>query len=670
MKRIIALFCGIGIFFIFLSQGFSQTYLMTNSFESTCSGTFYDSGGENNNYGSNEILTMIFMPETGGSVLKFSFYEFDVEDHPQCNKDYLRIYDGFGTGSPLIGEYCGNDSPGTIMAQNAFGALTFEFHSDNKTTNFSGWAASIECVTSGQSYTGIWTGSTSTDWSIGSNWDDGNVPGYLTDVTIFATPSGGNFPETNSGNEAVCNDLTIAAGAHLYIPSNNAMTVFGTLTNNADTSGLIIKSDADGSGSLIHSTAGVNATVEQYLTSERWHLVSAPISNATISTYLDIYLKEYSEPDSSWTYLVEPVTLPMNLNQGYAAWASDSYTGTTIVSFPGTMVTTDQSVNISYSNGATHLGKGFNLIGNPYPCSLDWNSNWNMFKMSGWMVVYNNGVYQGYHTDGTSYNGKTNGIIPPTQGFWVRAMQNNPNLTIPSSQRLNANQAFYKNTKMQIYPMVRIESQRNGFTDEAVVIFHPECTDWFDGFYDLQKFTNVAEAPQLSIISNDTMYAVNFMNDNYYNKVVQIGFKTGEEGIYSIKASDISNFDNSVKIYLEDVKTKTITELIESSPYNFSYHPGDNQHRFNLHFKETTYDIQEINMSNIVVYSHGNQITIQTKVHQEGNVVIHNILGQEVFRNQLNEMGITNIQLNSGMGYYVVSVQTSDNIFTQKVFIK
>ena len=63
-------------------------------------------------------------------------------------------------------------------------------------------------------------------------------------------------------------------------------------------------------------------TVEQYITSQQWHLISPPVSGATINTYFDIYLKEYNEPSDTWTYLVTPTSTPMNFSKGYSAWAS------------------------------------------------------------------------------------------------------------------------------------------------------------------------------------------------------------------------------------------------------------------------------------------------------------------------------------------------------------
>ena len=96
-------------------------------------------------------------------------------------------------------------------------------------------------------------------------------------------------------------------------------------------------------------------------------------------------------------------------------------------------------------------------------------------------------------------------------------------------------------------------------TDEAVVVFHPECSSGFDGYYDLAKFTNVDEAPTLFTISSENNYGVNFYDESYMDKVIPVGFTTGEEGLYSVMASEIINFDDVVNVYLEDIKTGTVT---------------------------------------------------------------------------------------------------------------
>ena len=118
--------------------------IMENTTITTCLGTFYDTGGSANNYSDDEDITMTFMPGTSGAMIQCEFTTFNVEDESNCDYDWLKIYDGNSTSAYLIGKYCGTDSPGTITATNAEGAITFQFHSDGS-VNKPGWAANIGC---------------------------------------------------------------------------------------------------------------------------------------------------------------------------------------------------------------------------------------------------------------------------------------------------------------------------------------------------------------------------------------------------------------------------------------------------------------------------------------------------------------------------------------------
>jgi PKD repeat protein len=123
-------------------------YLMSNQTVTTCNGMFFDTGGAVGNYSNNESFTMTFMPENPESNIIVEFLSFDVEDHSSCNYDWLKVYDGPGIASPLIGTYCGTSSPGTIEATGASGALTFQFESDFSVTR-PGWEAIISCSFAG-----------------------------------------------------------------------------------------------------------------------------------------------------------------------------------------------------------------------------------------------------------------------------------------------------------------------------------------------------------------------------------------------------------------------------------------------------------------------------------------------------------------------------------------
>jgi hypothetical protein len=104
----------------------------------TCSGTFYDSGG-GSNYSNDEDRVSTYCANYGQNI-RFSFSQFNIED----GYDFLRIYDGENTSASLIGNYTDNNSPGTIISTDQ--CLTFRFTSDYS-VNEAGWQAGISCIT-------------------------------------------------------------------------------------------------------------------------------------------------------------------------------------------------------------------------------------------------------------------------------------------------------------------------------------------------------------------------------------------------------------------------------------------------------------------------------------------------------------------------------------------
>lgn len=131
---------------------FSQDVLMQNGTISTCSGTFYDSGGEFSNYSSNENYILTICPEEDGQRIKLEFIFLLT----QLNTDFLTIYDGDSTSATPVGNFSGNASIGLVFAsfENPSGCLTIEFLS-NGSGNGEGWQAEISCATPCQDITAV-----------------------------------------------------------------------------------------------------------------------------------------------------------------------------------------------------------------------------------------------------------------------------------------------------------------------------------------------------------------------------------------------------------------------------------------------------------------------------------------------------------------------------------
>jgi len=102
-----------------------------------CTGaTFFDSGGSGGNYSINEDRTYIYCPQNSTDKVTINFTSFDIES----GFDYLYVYNGNSTTSPLIGTFTGTTTIGPFTSTSINGCLTFRFTSDGS-VNYTGWAA-------------------------------------------------------------------------------------------------------------------------------------------------------------------------------------------------------------------------------------------------------------------------------------------------------------------------------------------------------------------------------------------------------------------------------------------------------------------------------------------------------------------------------------------------
>ena len=91
-------------------------------------------------YNRYDNYTKTIFPSSESELVTADFIKFHTD-----TGGYLRIYNGPGTSSKLIGTYSSLNSPGKIISTHESGALTFVFDSTlNGVT--SDWDAQIKCV--------------------------------------------------------------------------------------------------------------------------------------------------------------------------------------------------------------------------------------------------------------------------------------------------------------------------------------------------------------------------------------------------------------------------------------------------------------------------------------------------------------------------------------------
>ncbi|MEI6749997.1 MAG: T9SS type A sorting domain-containing protein [Bacteroidota bacterium] len=498
-----------------------------------------------------------------------------------------------------------------------------------------------------------WNGSADSDWNTATNWTPNAIPSETTNVSI---PDVTNDPVINQSvtSPAQCNNITIQTGAVLTINAGKALTVSGTLTNNAGTAGLVVRSG----GSLIQHSADVSATVELALpasASGEWHLISSPVANSTAEMFLGKYMQTYPEPNPLHTYddVTIPLT-PLTAMKGFALWGDAAgYSA----SFTGPLNTGIQSNNTLTRSG-TGTAWGWNLVGNPYPSYIDWLSV-GMVKGN-----LNNATY--FHVDKdnwAAYNGGVGTLtasqyIAPGQGFFVQVTDGSAagSLNMDNTVKVHATAPFYKSS---VNNLLRLQVSGNDNIDETVIRFLPDATTAYDGNYDAYKlFGDDANAVQIYSVSGDEL-AINALPETTN---VQVGMRAGTSGIYTIAATEIKDFS---EVALEDTKTGVFTDLLNNS-YSFSFVPGENEQRFILHFGPLSVNETESPVAGI--YSNQGIVYVELKDNAKSSIYIYTITGQLVAKASANQ-GINKINL-ANTGNYIVKVVTDKNSMVKKVFVQ
>lgn len=351
--------------------------------------------------------------------------------------------------------------------------------------------------------------------------------------------------------------------------------------------------NVQGSSSTVKiSGTGAQTMAECYISENSWHYVSSPLSAATADTYSLLWLLPFEEPANNWgNYILDPDAslLP---GSGFAAWSKSEITGNTVVTHKTSASVSqtafnqgDLSLNLTYSGE----NKGFNLVGNPFPCAIDLDANapWNR-ENTGNAVYFWDESFQNYRYylsnpggTGTSVNGGVR-YVPAMQGFFVAASGINPSMTIPNAARLHNTTAFYKSVQSESATL-RIKANANGFSDETVVRFIGEGTVSFDPEFDALKMK--AEILQIysSTVANSTEhYALNSLPDIDLNTSVPVFLEVPATVQITLQISGTEGFNADLPLYLKDNKTGLSHNIRIENELIIQATPGDPSPRFLL----------------------------------------------------------------------------------------
>jgi hypothetical protein len=469
-----------------------------------------------------------------------------------------------------------------------------------------------------------------------------------------------------------------------------------------------------------------NITVERFIpaTGRKWRFLSSPVVGGTtlqwrdnagsvsgrgilitggssadydLSTSNAPSLFSYNEASTNgggninakWTPVSGNATLTNGL--GYRAFVRGDRTIplTTVVTaanpttiwVSGTYPSTPVNMPVTYNAG---LGNGWNLVGNPFPCQIDWNaaSGWSKTNVSGTFWVFNPSTNTYGSFDGnTTINGVTR-YIGSGQAFFIQTNDANPVLTADESVKVGSTPPVLLKTSEQ--NSLRIELVKDSTErDETVIRFMENKSDEFNATDDVLKYAMNANVNISSYYGVDKYTMVNYLNSrNIKTKVVALGAWVSKAGVYTMNFNQIEDFDANINIYLKDNFNNTLTDLRIKNTYEFNVEEGNTAStadgRLEVIFVNTSTSIEDA-LSGLTpkmeVYPNPAvdvlHVSLSNVNFKESTVSIYNVSGQEV-------MSTTMVGKNKSLdieklsnGVYMVKVTNSATGYSNTIkFVK
>lgn len=550
-----------------------------------------------------------------------------------------------------------------------------------------------------------WWGITDGTWANRDNWSKGRLPLTTDNVGIHqikATPDVvQNALTLSTGTLTEVNDFTVGSSATFTANAGEQLTVNDPYTVNG-TSILVSPSSNGPSASLITlgPVQGTGETqAQRYISADNWHYFSSPVVSQNSSVFSDnqnLYYWDETIADH-WTG-----NNFVNNIMGWTSFSGNFAVGTgyichesssEIKSFNGLVNSGNVTATLDYmDNTATHsnaMFDGWNLVGNPYPSAIDWQSG-DITKNNIDAAIYfydDNGTgnfdnYR-YYVDGGADDDYYPAIaanegsryIPAHQSVFIKSATGGGSVTFSNTSRVHSTTDFYKSSnKSEIeQEVIRMELHSGNLKDETVIRFLDDAniTDNYDGNADAYKlFSNASEVPQIfSVVENNSFLAINSLPFYDEETVIPFGVRGNQNQTHQIVFTEVP--ENLIsRIYLEDKTLNKFIEIENGLSYEFQLSTNELiNNRFQIVFeKEQAIWEQETN-ENAKIFSFSNTIYIQTSTeYVNSQIEIYNFIGQKVYEGTLLSTH-TQIPMHVASGNYLVKVVKNDEVIIEKVFV-
>ena len=295
-------------------------------------------------------------------------------------------------------------------------------------------------------------------------------------------------------------------------------------------------------------------------------------------------------------------------------------------------------------------GKGWNLIGNPYPSAIEWSDNAQAWQRSNVENAF--WIYKPSGDHYASWNGmlqlgtnQASSIIESGSAFFVKTNASNPALTITEQAKKNQPQAstFFKN-EVQALRLVFVKPGK--VQDESIIAMQANASNSKDE-YDTEKMGNTNLNVYTLSIDGESMAIQTIPSvANFFKIPLLIQSNFSGEHVFSFK--DVEQF-NDFDVLLEDNYNGVVLNLKEQKSYAIQLNSNlaaeqQAASRFNILFVNKGSELKlkhdlfsTFSSSNLVVYPNPSKdlTSIQANGFKGEFAILklYNMQGQLVFSN-------------------------------------
>lgn len=505
-----------------------------------------------------------------------------------------------------------------------------------------------------------WTGAVDYKWNEAGNWSLNIVPTSLDNISILAVANSPIIEE-----QAFAHSVLLSPDSKLTLTNGGMLSIDRNLEIEESADLHVINTSTQRCSLIVLGEVIGKIKSEIAVQKDQKVFVASPVAEAQSGVFINMYLRAFDEAQSNWGEYIVPTNVSLGSMKGYELYSP--YNDTRV--FEGTPNTGEVSQSI------TSLNEGWNLIGNPYTCYIDWKAEdasgmaWQRSSIS--KAIYypdpagsgNYSVYLPGSEDISINNGSR--FIAPMQGFFVKARQSG---VVKVNRNAIATQTENPVASLQ-NTALKFKLEGAGFTDESVIRFDAASTFSFDDDFDAVKMEGTGNAPSIYTEEQDGVkMAVNTMPSLSSSLDIPIGISFNNESQLKLSVEGANQFGFRYPLFLEDKLTGNVIDLRSDSVYTFQNSVSADPSRFVLHF-DIIAGTDEINLNKPSIKVVEGMISITGNTEQECQVEVIGIDGRQVV--------LTNGYINSGLmipfegnhGIYVVKVSAKNTCYAHKIYV-